>query len=726
MKNRRLRERRIPQARSLAEVAAQLRNASVDAVLAAYQERNIAVNRVLGMAGATAWALLWYALGPGKPRTPTGWNYPQALAVLPWLVPMLIVSIAWWQALARGWIKQSRVGDAIGAIGNLVGCFIMLKLAWDMMIAFVCFLPISCVSIGARYSRSAFYWSIAASVVIVQFASPPNYWPMRPHFMLFAIVLVIFLPLSVMRLLNTIRTVSEEAIKSRNAQSKFISTMSHELRTPLNSVVNNTELIDTEPLTENQRRIVASLASSAIALRNRVNEVLDVRAIDAGKLAIVNEPLTFAGILRVVEGVVGPLATTKGIKLHISGDGVEKRVLRSDAGRIEQIFTNLATNAVKFTPTGGSVRVRVEQVGQDDHGPVEVRCTVTDTGIGIPDDKKPHIFEPFYQISSGTTRTHEGSGLGLHIAQSVTALLGGSLTVADNPSGGSIFTWRAALAPAAPGERPTQIFDLKQAVAEHRRRVRSLHCLMIDDKASNLEVADQLMRLVGHTMVGVSSGAAGIEVASCERFDVVFTDLHMPTISGFEVLEKLRQSGLAIKTPVVIVSADTSPEAIQRASELGAFGYLVKPIAMGKLLSILEEIAADPGDKTKNLLMVSADDEPLSGLDVMRAAGDPEATLAFVETCLRGIEASTQDIYVAVRRGDAKAALAAAHALKNEYLNLGVTEGVKACAEFRDAYPLGTSDVILNNLASMNEVLTRKLRQENAPPSVTQYPQARA
>jgi len=712
--NRRLGERRTAGGPTLMEIAKQLGNGGLDEVIASYQEINIAKSRIYAVLFALAWAAFWYVLGPGDvPKTPRAWNYPQALAAAPVIVPMLFLSIAWWLALKRKWIKQSIWTDVIGALANIIAISLLLYRAWDLFIAFICYLPMAAITVGARFNRMFFYGYIALSVLVTQFAAPSNYWFNRPHFALFAITLVCFLPLSIGRLLQTIRSVSEEAIRSRDAQSRFVATMSHEFRTPLNSVINNAELIDTDGMSESQQQIVESLTSAAMALRNRVNEVLDVRAIDAGKLAIVEEPFTFCGLLKTVKSVVGPQALAKNIEFKLCADqSISDVVLRSDPGRLEQVLINITNNAVKFTPEEGRVELCVSEGETTKDGRVNVVVTVTDTGPGIPDAEKDRIWLPFHQVSSGAKRTHEGIGLGLFIVSSVVKFMGGKVTVTDRPGGGSVFHVVLSISKAGPGERPVQYFNLKEAVTEHRRRVRPMRCLVVDDKASNREIAERLLTLVGHSMVGASSGLTGIHEARSGTFDVILLDLHMPEVDGSDVLKALRQDPL-FQTPIVMVSADADPTAIAKTKELGASGYITKPISFAKLLALLEEISKSTGER-KDVVILNSDSDvdSFSGLDVMRASGDIDATRSFINTCIKGIEENLESMYNALRRGDRTGAFVAAHALKNEYLNVGYSEGALACGEFRDALQQGTADIVLHRIAAMADMLKYKLRNE--------------
>lgn len=579
---------------SLVQIAASLRDNVIEAALSGYREPEIARLRVYGLLFAAAWALLWYFLGPTTvPKTPRWWNYPQAVAILPDILVMLAIALAWWFAISRRWISSSQWIDALGAIANILGVAILLYGAFDLMIAFICYLPIISITVGARFNRPLLYGTIIVSVVIALTApADPNYFTIRPHFALFAITLLVLTPLSVVRLLDTVRAVSEVALKSRDAQSQFIATMSHELRTPLNSVINNAVLIDVEGMPETQRQIVDALLSSATALRYRVNEVLDVRMIEAGSLTIQQEPFRISALLKATRDIAEPQALAKNIELVVIADETAELVLLSDPSRLEQVITNLAVNAVKFTPEGGKVELRAERDGPDVNTRVPVRFSVTDTGPGISEEDLEKIWLPFHQLSSGSARRHGGVGLGLFLVKSILSYLGGVVEYSMRPGGGSVFKVRLTLSRAAPGTLATPSLTFKEAVEEHRRKTPPMRCLVIDDAASNLETIERLLSIAGHTVDKALSGQEGLTMARERQFDLILLDLHMPDLTGSDVLGMLRTEGVVPTTPVYMLSADASPEVIKDALALGALGYLTKPIDYMKLLALLETVGS--------------------------------------------------------------------------------------------------------------------------------------
>ena len=696
---------------SLVQIATKLRDDDLDAALAAYREPALARLRVYGILFATAWALLWYALGPTTvPKTPRWWNYPQAVVVLPYALTMLPLATAWWLAIKARWIRPAAWIDAFGAVVNILGVALLLYRAFDLMIAFICYLPMISITVGARFSRSVFYGSIAASAVIVQIAAPePHYWANRPHFALFALTLLVLMPLSVVRLLNTVRAVSDVALKSRDAQSRFVATMSHEFRTPLNSVINNAVLIDVEDMPESQKRIVDALTSAAMALRHRVNEVLDVRAIEAGSLTVVaDEPFRISALLKTIRDVAEPPALAKNIEFSVDAGDVAELVLQSDPARLEQVITNLVTNAVKFTPEGGRVEVRAGRDGTATDGRIPIHFTISDTGPGIPEEEREKVWLPFHQVSSGDARRHGGVGLGLFLVKSILSYLGGDIEYTPGHGGGSVFTVRLALTSAAPGVVPAPNLSFKEAADEHRRQTRSMRCLVIDDAPSNLETIGRLLSIAGHTMVGARGGQEGIAKATEGRFDLILLDLHMPDLTGYDVLGMLKNEGVLPATPVYMLSADASPEAIRDTQRLGARGYLTKPISYIKLLALLETVA-DSAMRPSSTLPA---DEPLTGIAFIQETAGEAAAREFAVMCLSELESEYRSLRDAFEAQRYQEAALCAHSLKNVFLNVGGTEGARACEDLRSELKLwesGAADAAVKRLAALVESTRARL-----------------
>jgi len=718
------------QPRTLLDLSRDLHDPQVESVLSIFQERTVSRNRVIALLLIIAWSMYWYWRGPGEPDSAAAFNHPQAQAVIPLLLPMLILSVVWWLAVRYRLAGHSDWADAVGAVANFVGVAIILPYSWNLNCLTIVWLPMACINIGARYTTIPFILSVLASVAIAVFAAPPHYWEARPYFAVFTLLLIVGLPLSVHRLLLAIRVVTEAAIRARDAHSRFVGTVSHELRTPLNSVVNATELLESETDPKRKNQLIELLSNNALVLRNRVNAVLDARSIESGRVAIINEAFTFNGILKTLSGVVSPTAGAKHIELTMEAGSAGDIVLRSDPARVEQVLTNLLVNAVKFTPEGGRVDLNVHAPGVDQQGRVLIEAVVKDNGIGIPDEAKAHIFDPFYQVSAGPKRSHEGVGLGLHIVQSMAQLLQGKVTVEDNPGGGSLFRWVVPMARAAATERPNKILAFKEAIAAHRHRVRPMRVLVIDDNASNREIAQRMLHMAGHTMVAASTGEQGIREAEQSRFDLILLDLHMPGLSGWEVLNHFRNaassSGMRVP-PIVVLSADATTNAMSEAKQLGAIGYLMKPVAGPRLLNILEDVSG--GDKPGESLAIvevkkdaSVAEPQESWLDFLRSEGNADTIQRFIHTCIEGIEGHLASLTISIAASERDQSIYHLHCIKNELLQLGEEDGVALCQTLRTSVLNSDEEPDVSAVVAYAQMIKAKL--ESTIESVSQVDRA--
>jgi len=661
----------------LGEVAARLRNPRIDRIVASFREYRVALMRTVILGFIVIWTAAWLH-GPEKMAA-------DAQQALPVAVALFVLSTAWMLGVRAGSLRQNSAIDAIGSAANFVMVAILLKAAFMLLITLTAVLPFLSVALGVRYSRKAFVAGVAASVLILTVVAPDGYWLARPAYALYALGLVIVLPMTLYRMTEALREVSAEAIASREAQHRFISMMSHEMRTPLGTVIHAASLIDTSVMNDDQRGLVALLSSNASALLHRVNAVLDVASFAGGSFTLRHQVFAFDEVLATVGAVCRPFAAEKRIVFSLTRDASVDGVFTGDPGRIEQVLSNLASNALKFTPPGGSVDVRVELVESMAGRDPTIVCTVTDTGIGIADADKPRIFDPFHQLSTGENRRQEGVGLGLYIVRNVSEQMRGQLDVADNPIGGSVFSWRFPLPRAAAGARSASELPLTELLDDHRDRVPSQRCLVVDDNAANREILGRILERAGHRIVFSADGDEALDRLASEPFDLIFMDLHMPGSSGWDVLGRIevaRRTGSV--PPIVMLSADSSHDAVRIAFKAGARAYLTKPIPTPRLLDVIESVAQERRmDHAARLWQPIVDagrpKDTSSPLDDMRALSSREEFAEFVELCARSAANQLENLRAAIFSQDVAAASEAVHALRNVLGNLGVPGGHRVC-----------------------------------------------
>jgi len=678
-----------PPPNSLRVIAQRLRDGQLARLVASYGEYHVSLRRALLLVLVIGWCLYWqYLAGPSHSTLVLG---REAARLRPWAELFLALSLAWMAAVRLRVVRLTALADGVGAAVNLLGIGVLLGLAWNLCIAIITLLPLATIMVGVRAGRGMFFGYMAASVLVLGLAAPPHYWIDRPAFVPFALVLLVGLPLTVYRLLGAITAISQSALRSRDAQSRFIATMSHELRTPLNTVVHAASLIDTATLDASDRQLMHALRANASVLLQRVNDVLDVAAIDAGRLHFSHEPFLVANVLGQVRDVVGPLAHQHGVRLRtVQGRGLDDAML-GDPGRIAQVLINLGTNAVKFTPAGGEVGIEVRLA---DNGLMQPRllCTVSDTGGGVPDEMKARIFEPFYQASDGLVRRHEGTGLGLHIVRSICQQLGGRVAVGDNPGGGSVFTAALPLERAAPEQAVAEPLDTVSALDAHRARVPSITCLVVDDNRSSRDTLGHLLRRAGHRVLFAGSGEEGLQaMQGAQRPDLVLLDMHMPDLSGLDVLARCRRRYPQHGMRIVMLSADSDPEAIEQALTQGATAYLTKPVSIERLLALLRQVAAHaaPAPASHRLVANDATRPVESSLALICRIATPEQRRTYLESWQSELRQDNDHLLAALRDHDPVTASARLHRLQNAFLVMGRPDAVGLCTQLRAAIRAG-------------------------------------
>ena len=372
----------------------------------------------------------------------------------------------------------------------------------------------------------------------------------------------------------------EEAERANGAKSEFLSRMSHELRTPLNAVLGFAQLLTSEPLAGEARDNVQQILKGGQHLLDLINEVLDISRIEAGRLSLSLEPVGVRDVVRHVAEMVAPLTAPRNISLVVD-DVDPSRAVVADRQRLGQILLNLISNAVKYNRPNGRVTV-----GFDTVSATRLRITVTDTGAGIRPEKMQLLFSPFERLGAETTST-EGTGLGLALSRGLAEAMGASLGVSSEVDRGSTF-WielkvsaeAAASVPADAGAVPISTSTTSPATI-----------LYIEDNVSNVRLMTRLLaRRPSVTLLHAADGQSGIAMARDRGPDVIFLDLHLPDMSGEDVLQHLWAEPALRPIPVVMLTADATPAQMRRALASGAAAYLTKPLDLRKVLDTLDQM----------------------------------------------------------------------------------------------------------------------------------------
>jgi PAS domain S-box-containing protein len=377
----------------------------------------------------------------------------------------------------------------------------------------------------------------------------------------------------------------EVAEAANQAKSEFLSRMSHELRTPLNAMLGFAQLLELDtrsPLTPAQQPWVAQIQQAGWHLLEMINDVLDLSRIESGNLRLQIEPLDLPELLTASMAMVEADSQRRAITITTDLASGSAAAL-ADATRVKQILTNLLSNAVKYNHEGGRIHVasRVRH-------PDAVEIAVTDTGIGMSERQLDDLFQPFNRL--GRERSSlQGTGIGLVISQRLAELMGGSLIARSTEGEGSSFILALPLV----NDPDTVRSDLDQLVPqEPLYHTRLVH--YVEDNETNVEVMRGILAQRPQVEMAVSiTGLDGLAAIRLRRPDLILLDMHLPDISGLELLRHLKADALTVNIPVVVVSADALEKETQDALAVGATRYLTKPVSVAELLSVVDALLDD-------------------------------------------------------------------------------------------------------------------------------------
>lgn len=391
---------------------------------------------------------------------------------------------------------------------------------------------------------------------------------------------------------NEILEARERAVKLAQVKSRFLSNMSHEIRSPLTAIMGFTEIIDKSETDIDKKNFLHAIKTSSEHLLSTVNDVLDFSKLDAGKLKLDKHPFYISAAIREVAFALSTTsATKKGVSVETVIDLDNHLALVGDLFRLKQILYNLLSNAIKFTEKGG-VFIKANIAGTSANQ-VMIKISVTDSGIGIPNDQIKTIFEEFTQvtnnsISKDTRRSIKGTGLGLSICKMLVELQGGSIGVESTLNQGSIFTF------AIPYEVANDKVENEKEQSVLNNSISSLNgkrVLVIEDNDVNIMLLAMLLKKVGIIYDIAKDGEVGLHLFNSNQYDIILTDINVPKLTGDEIAAIVRQDSNRIKRliPIVGLTATIVQDDLDDYINSGINEVLVKPFKQDDFYTIIEK-----------------------------------------------------------------------------------------------------------------------------------------
>lgn len=386
--------------------------------------------------------------------------------------------------------------------------------------------------------------------------------------------------------ITELMTAKQAAEAANRAKSEFLATMSHEIRTPMNSILGMAQVLCSQEISDPRGREYGRvILESGRSLMAILNSILDLAKVEAGRIELDNKPWQPGQLVNDIQALFQGAAISKGLSITAIWQGPARHYM-ADGHRLQQMLSNLVSNAIKFTPTG-FVNVVLREVDEK-QGVAVLEFSVSDTGVGIPDDKQNSLFQPFTQAEGSTNRRFGGTGLGLSIVRNLATLMGGSVGLESKEGEGSRF-WFRINAPLAPSV--AAIGEVAKSPETLLKSDVTGHVLVVEDNALERKVIGTLLTRLGLNVNFANDGRAAVSAACAEtRPDLILMDCLMPELDGYAAVEAIRKQETEhgwCRTPIVGISASAFDEDREQCLKSGMDDFLPKPFAVTELRKIL-------------------------------------------------------------------------------------------------------------------------------------------
>jgi signal transduction histidine kinase/CheY-like chemotaxis protein/HPt (histidine-containing phosphotransfer) domain-containing protein len=472
------------------------------------------------------------------------------------------------------------------------------------------------------------------------------------------------------------REQKEYAENSERLRQQFLANMSHEIRTPINAVSGLTQLLLEKNPTPSQTNYLQAISKSADMLRHIVNDILDLSKIEAGKLQIEAIHFSVRDIAGRVRDILSFAANEKNIALVLVIDESIPETLVGDPFRISQVLLNLCGNAIKFTEEGTiTIDIRLQSTQPEK---IVLRFAVTDTGIGIPDDKLQILFKDFAQVNPSDTRRHGGTGLGLSISKNLVTLMGGELTAESQPGKGSVFTFTIPLKRGNVNNNPVQAATtiIDGSILD------GLHILVADDNEYNRLVLLDTLHLKARVKVDTATtGLEAITLLRNNQYDVILMDVQMPVMSGIEATLKIRSEFAEPECliPIIALTASTQYADRDRCMQAGMNAVIIKPFKTGQLIETIAEVTGRKKSSTSSISKIDKQDK-ITHSNIITdltylvdfCEGDKQRIGQYVQLYIQSIPGFNSKIETALTANDLEILAELVHAFKPKWVMMGM------------------------------------------------------
>jgi PAS domain S-box-containing protein len=471
--------------------------------------------------------------------------------------------------------------------------------------------------------------------------------------------------------------IAEEAVK---AKQQFLSNMSHEIRTPMNAIVGFTKVVLKTELSEKQREYINAIKISGDALIVLINDILDLAKVDAGKMTFEKIPFKLSASVYAMLHLFETKMKEKNLELVKLYDNSIPEVLIGDPVRLHQVVLNLVSNAIKFT-SKGKITVEVK-LSHEDHDKATIQFSVSDTGIGIPEDRLESIFDNFQQASSGTARVYGGTGLGLAIARQLIVAQGGKIWVKSKPGEGSTFSFVLTFKKSK--EKALRVPETSSTPDKEENKAPKGKILVVEDVALNQLLMKTLLEDFGFELDIASNGKVAVEKLSNEEFDLVLMDLQMPEMNGFAATEEIRNN-LKLDLPIIALTADVTTVDLEKCRAVGMNDYISKPIDDKLLLKKLNKYlgTVDNQSKQKNEMKENQTAGKCTNLDFLRQLTKNNADMIaeMINVYLEETPTLIQSMKEGLKKKDWEQVRASAHSIIPSFSTMGMGEEYTAIAK---------------------------------------------